>query len=131
MEMNVVEEPRLQKDTALVTPKLHAVTPEAKLREWDGVPPYAVLAFIGYLLALTVLFSGKIVPYCEATFAQPQNCVPIFDKIVPVALAAIVLGPAIGGAVQRMGGNRYSAFAFSVAVTVLPPLMLGWRYLLG
>jgi len=108
----------------------HAVTPDPNLERWDGVPSYAVVAFVGYLLALAVLFSNQIVPFCQAHFAEPGNCVPIFDKIIPVALAAIILGPAIGGAVRRMGGNRTAALAFSFAVTVVPPMMLGWKYLL-
>jgi len=110
-------------------PALHAVTPNVNLNAWDGVPPYAVVAFIGYLLALTVLFSGQIVPYCEANFAEPQNCPAIFDKIIPVALAGIVLAPAIDGAVRRMGGNKATGFLFALAVTVVPALILGWKFL--
>ncbi|TCP43137.1 hypothetical protein [Rhodovulum marinum] len=110
-------------------PRLHAVTPDATLKQWDGVPPYAVVAFIGYLIALTLVFSNQLVPYCIENFAQPQNCAPIFDKILPIVLAAIVVAPAISGAVQRMGGNRTAGFVFALTAVAVPPLMLGWHYL--
>lgn len=133
MEYKIVdEEPAYTvpgRATARVTPRLHAVTPEARLTQWDGVPPYAVMAFIGYLIALAVIFSGQIVPYCQAHFAQPQDCAPIFEKILPIALAAILLGPAVNGAVRRMGGNRATALVFALSVMVMPPLILGWHYL--
>ncbi|SIO29956.1 hypothetical protein SAMN05444722_1293 [Rhodovulum sp. ES.010] len=133
MDYTIVDEdfaqPAPGRARALVTPKLHAVTPEAGLREWDGVPSFGVVAFIGYLIALAVLFSNQLVPYCVENFAQPQNCAPIFDKVLPIALAAIVLGPAVNAAVRRMGGNRTSGLAFALTAMVMPPLILGWHYL--
>ncbi|MBN2905683.1 MAG: hypothetical protein JXJ18_03120 [Rhodobacteraceae bacterium] len=110
---------------ASATPRLHAVTPNVNLKEWDGVPPYAVAAFIGYLLVLAVLFSDQAVPYCQANFAQPQNCAPLFGKVFPVIIGAILLAPALGGAVRRMGGDKATALIFSFCVTVVPPLILG------
>ncbi|ARE40046.1 hypothetical protein RGUI_1905 [Rhodovulum sp. P5] len=128
MQMKLVDESFSADKPAKAADKpFHAVTPNVNLKAWDGVPPYAVWAFFGYLLALAVLFSGQVVPYCEANFARPQNCAPLFEKIAPVALAGIVLAPAIGGAVRRMGGNRATGLAFALAVTVLPPLILGWK----
>lgn len=66
MDYTIVDEdfaqPAPGRARALVTPKLHAVTPEAGLREWDGVPSFGVVAFIGYLIALAVLFSNQLVP---------------------------------------------------------------------
>lgn len=111
------------------SPRLHAVTPDVTLKQWDGVPPYAVVAFIGYLIALVLIFSNQIVPYCIENFAQPQNCAPIFDKVLPIVLAAIVAAPAISGAVRRMGGNRTAAQIFAVTALVMPPLILGWQAL--
>ncbi|NDK35166.1 hypothetical protein [Rhodovulum sulfidophilum] len=133
MQMNPVEDTYnyLSPAARLGSPSLHAVTPDVNLKSWNGVPPYAVWAGLGYLLVLAVIFSDQIVPYCEANFAQPQNCAPIFGKIIPIFVAGIILAPALAGAVQRMGGNKATGLAFSFAVAVVPPVMLGWSYLLG
>ncbi|TCO69210.1 hypothetical protein [Rhodovulum euryhalinum] len=111
------------------SPRLHAVTPDVSLKQWDGVPPFGIVAFIGYLIALTVVFSDQVVPYCIENFAQPQNCAPIFDRVLPIALAAIVVVPAVSGAVRRMGGNRAASQALAVTAVLMPPLILGWQLL--
>lgn len=138
MEYKIVDEefvqqvrpqPRRNRRDFWSSPRLHAVTPDVKLGAWDGVPPYAVVAFIGYLIALALVFSNQIVPYCEANFAQPQNCAPIFERILPIALAAIVVAPAIAGAVRRMGGNRMAGLALAITAVLMPPLILGWHVL--
>ncbi|GAA0290972.1 hypothetical protein [Rhodovulum strictum] len=138
MEYKIVDEefvrevrpgPKRDRRAFWASPRLHAVTPDVTLKHWDGVPPYAVIAFIGYLIALVLVFSNQIVPYCIANFAEPQNCAPIFDRILPIVLASIVVAPAISGAVRRMGGNRTAGFLFALTAVAMPPLMLGWHYL--
>ncbi|MCO8145959.1 hypothetical protein NHN26_12065 [Rhodovulum tesquicola] len=138
MEYKIVDEefvrevrpsPKRDRRAFWASPRLHAVTPDVTLKQWDGVPPYAVVAFIGYLIALVVVFSNQIVPYCIENFANPQNCAPIFDRVLPITLAAIVVAPAISGAVRRMGGNRTAGFLFALTAVAMPPLMIGWHYL--
>ncbi|WP_132950645.1 hypothetical protein [Rhodovulum bhavnagarense] len=112
------------------TPDLHAVTPQVRLNHWNGIPPYAIWAFAAFLMLEAVMFSGQIVPYCEANFAQPQNCAPIFTKIFPLAISLVLLYPVVTGAARRMGGNRITAQVFVFLAAFVPLMMLSWHYML-
>lgn len=122
--------PRSSDASAWDTPELHAVTPNVTLKYWNGVPPYGVWAFFGFLMLGAVLFSNQIVPYCEANFAQPQNCAPIFTKIFPIIIGLILLFPVVTGAARRMGGDRTTAQVFVFLAAFVPMMMLGWHFLL-
>ncbi|MBK1636306.1 hypothetical protein [Rhodovulum adriaticum] len=119
-----------QADNAWVSPELHAVTPDVKLKYWSGIPPYGVWAFFAFLMLEAVMFSDHLVPYCEANFAQPQNCAPIFTQIFPILIGLILLFPVVTGAARRMGGNRITAQAFVFLAAFVPTMMLAWHYFL-
>ncbi|MBK5932885.1 hypothetical protein C8N32_11916 [Rhodovulum imhoffii] len=104
-------------------------TEATEKKQFDGVPPYSVMAFLAYLLILAVLFSDEIVPYCQKNFTQPGNCVPIFHTFFPLMIAAVMVAPALAGAMRWMGGNRTASFLFALAILVLLPLIVGWHYL--
>ena len=94
-----------------------------------GAVPGWVVALLAYVLAVCVAGAPEIVPACEASFARPENCAPIFQRIMPIVVAGVLLIATVFGAQRALRGHGPTAALFLAATLIFLPLILVWQAL--